>query len=215
MAYRCSSGLTGGSTDGRCGTWPRLCSPSCRGVPWHAGPCEMRCIHMAVLCLFPSESVPLQDQQGGLSVPAIAEFLQLWNTLEELPPLSDQPDQFVWTPSIAGRYSASSAYRCFFIGSTTFELAKRIWKPRAPLRCKVFLWLASLNRCWTADRLARGDCPIRLAALSVIKTMRPSSTCSPPVCLPGRSGRQFLVQLVSYLWPPCTQMRCSKIGGAG
>ena len=65
MAYRCSSGLTGGSTDGRCGTWPRLCSPSCRGVPWHAGPCEMRCIHMAVLCLFPSESVPLQDLQGG------------------------------------------------------------------------------------------------------------------------------------------------------
>jgi hypothetical protein len=28
-------------------------------------------------------------------------------------------------------------------------------KDLAPPRCKYFIWLASLNRCWTADRLAR------------------------------------------------------------
>ena len=43
----------------------------------------------------------------------------------------------------------------FFVGSIHFEPAKRVWKSWAPPRCKFFIWLASLNRCWTADRLAR------------------------------------------------------------
>uniref|UniRef100_A0A453KNY5 Reverse transcriptase zinc-binding domain-containing protein n=1 Tax=Aegilops tauschii subsp. strangulata TaxID=200361 RepID=A0A453KNY5_AEGTS len=29
----------------------------------------------------------------------------------------------------------------------------------APLNVKFFLWLASQNRCWTADRLARRGLP--------------------------------------------------------
>ena len=41
------------------------------------------------------------------------------------------------------------------LGSFGFEPYKRLWKSWAPLRCKIFLWLAMLNRCWTADRLAR------------------------------------------------------------
>jgi hypothetical protein len=36
-----------------------------------------------------------------------------------------------------------------------FEPADRIWKTWALSKCKFFLWLAILDRCWTADRLAR------------------------------------------------------------
>ncbi|GJN20378.1 hypothetical protein PR202_gb07748 [Eleusine coracana subsp. coracana] len=36
-----------------------------------------------------------------------------------------------------------------------FEHWRLIWKTWAPNKCKIFLWLASRNRCWTADRLQR------------------------------------------------------------
>jgi len=92
---------------------------------------------------------------GGLSVPAILDYLELWDTLENVQLLENQPDQHLWTPVSSGTYSARSAYARFFVGSSGFEPYKRLWKSWAPLRCKIFLWLAMLNRCWTADRLAR------------------------------------------------------------
>jgi hypothetical protein len=36
-----------------------------------------------------------------------------------------------------------------------FEPSGKIWGTWAPPRCKFFTWLASLNRCWTTDHLAR------------------------------------------------------------
>jgi hypothetical protein len=41
------------------------------------------------------------------------------------------------------------------MGSVQFELVERIWNSWVLPRCKFFLWLASLNHCWTTDRLAR------------------------------------------------------------
>lgn len=61
----------------------------------------------------------------------------------------------IWLPTSSGEYSAKSAYKWFLAGSTLFELTERIWKSWAPPRCKFFVWLTSLNRCWTADTLAR------------------------------------------------------------
>jgi len=43
----------------------------------------------------------------------------------------------------------------FFCGAVTFEPWHRLWKSWAPSKCKMFLWLAIRNRCWTADRLAK------------------------------------------------------------
>lgn len=37
----------------------------------------------------------------------------------------------------------------------TAQFWQLIWRSWAPLNIKFFLWLASQNHCWTADRLAR------------------------------------------------------------
>lgn len=36
-------------------------------------------------------------------------------------------------------------------------MANRVWKSWAPLRCKYFIWLVSLNKCWTTYQLARRE----------------------------------------------------------
>lgn len=47
----------------------------------------------------------------------------------------------------------------FFVGSLGFPCAEAIWKVHAPLKCKIFIWLAIRRRCWTADRLQRRGLP--------------------------------------------------------
>jgi hypothetical protein len=42
-----------------------------------------------------------------------------------------------------------------FTGSVHFGHYERVWKTWAPSKCHFFLWLTVLNRCWTADRLAK------------------------------------------------------------
>ena len=75
----------------------------------------------------------VSDIGGGLSVPAIVDYLKLWDALENVQLLEDQPDQHLWTPKSSGSYSAHSAYARFFVGSTTFEPSKRLWKSWAPI----------------------------------------------------------------------------------
>ena len=54
----------------------------------------------------------------------------------------------------SGCYSSKSD-KAFFCGAVTFEPWHRLWKTWAPGKCKMFLWLAIRNRCWTADRLVK------------------------------------------------------------
>jgi hypothetical protein len=42
-----------------------------------------------------------------------------------------------------------------FPGSVQFEPYERIWKSRAPPKCRFFMWLIALKKCWTADRLQK------------------------------------------------------------
>ena len=61
-------------------------------------------------------------------------------------------DRFIWRWTADGSYSASSAYRAFFIGMTSLIGAKELWKAWAPPKCKFFFWLLLHNRLWTAAR---------------------------------------------------------------
>lgn len=96
---------------------------------------------------------------GGLPVPALWEFLQLAEVLHEVHLQPDQEDKHVWRMEASGQFSSKSAYHAFFIGSIEFEPWKRLWRTWAPLKVKLFVWLALWNRCWTADRLAKRGLP--------------------------------------------------------
>lgn len=85
----------------------------------------------------------------------MVEYLQLWDALDAVELSTDRPDQHLWTPTASGEFSTRSAYRRYFIGAVGFGPFKRTLMSWAPLRAKYFIWLASLNRCWTADHLAR------------------------------------------------------------
>jgi hypothetical protein len=86
---------------------------------------------------------------------AFSEFFQIWDLVREVRLLSDVPDQHIWTPSSSGSYSSKSAYDRFMMGKVGFAPAELIWRNWAPPRCKFFLCLATRDRCWTADRLAK------------------------------------------------------------
>jgi len=98
------------------------------------------------------------DIQGGLSLIGLYELFQLTDILSDFV-LTQEDDTHIWRFDASGQYTAKSAYLAFFNGATTFEPWRRIWKTWAPAKCKIFLWLAVRNRCWTADRLARRNLP--------------------------------------------------------
>ncbi|GJN20265.1 hypothetical protein PR202_gb07620 [Eleusine coracana subsp. coracana] len=98
------------------------------------------------------------DIQGGLSLVGLYEFFQLWDYIAEVM-LSPEEDMHVCKFDASGQYSTKSAYRAFYNGSITFEPWRRLWKSWPPPKCKIFLWLAIRNRCWTVDRLARRGLP--------------------------------------------------------
>jgi hypothetical protein len=89
---------------------------------------------------------------GSLTTIVIQEFFILDFTQVQLQP--GIAYQHRWLPSTTGDYSAKSAYDRFHAGSVLFEPTERIWKSWAPPKCMFFIWLATLNRCWTTDKLA-------------------------------------------------------------
>ncbi|GJN28797.1 hypothetical protein PR202_gb16962 [Eleusine coracana subsp. coracana] len=94
------------------------------------------------------------DIQGGLSLIGQYEYFLLSDTIREIA-LSLEEDKHTWKFEASGIFSSRSAYQAFFNGSITFEPWRLIWKSWVPGKCKIFLWLAIRNRCWTADRLAK------------------------------------------------------------
>lgn len=62
-------------------------------------------------------------------------------------------DVFTWKLEASGIYSASSAYRLQFMGSTSSPIMKSVWRAWAPSKIKLFSWLLSIKRLLTADRL--------------------------------------------------------------
>jgi hypothetical protein len=62
------------------------------------------------------------------------------------------PDRFVWKWTTDGAYSASSAYRSFFIGRSMLVGVKHLWHANAPPKVRFFFWVTLHGRLWTAER---------------------------------------------------------------
>jgi hypothetical protein len=99
-----------------------------------------------------------RDIQGLLGIHEIGQYLTLWHMIQDTA-LSDQPDQLVWKWTASGIYTANSCYLATFHGSTPSCSWKLVWKTWAPPKVKFFHWLANMDRCWTAERLARHGLP--------------------------------------------------------
>ena len=73
--------------------------------------------------------------------------------------LNDDEDKHEWRHEASGCFSPASYYKILFMGSITFEPWKRLWKSWGPPKCKMFLWLAMRDKCWTVDRLHKNGLP--------------------------------------------------------
>lgn len=66
----------------------------------------------------------VRDIMGPLTTEVLCDYVQVWELLESVHLDKAVSDRFVWKWSADGRYSASSAYRAFFIGLTSLWGAK-------------------------------------------------------------------------------------------
>jgi hypothetical protein len=97
----------------------------------------------------------ISNIQGGLTVGVIVEFLNLWDALRLVELQPEKEDNHFFRTANNDRYLANAACESLFMGSTQFEPCERIWQSWAPPKCKFFMWLVALRRCWTNDRLQK------------------------------------------------------------
>lgn len=85
----------------------------------------------------------------------LCKYVDLWEKLEDVCLQPSVADRFVWKWTKSGQYTASSAYRSFFVGQTTILGTNELWKASAPPKVKFFSWLTIHGRLWAADRRKR------------------------------------------------------------
>jgi hypothetical protein len=69
----------------------------------------------------------VSDIGGAITVQLLAEFLQIWDLVEEVV-LKEGSGQHGWKFSQSGCYTSKSAYLAFFVGSIKFGPWRRIGK---------------------------------------------------------------------------------------
>lgn len=70
----------------------------------------------------------VKDIVGAPTVSVLYDYIQA----EHIHLNQFESDRFIWHWTASGEYSASSAYRLFFIGMTTLRDAKEIWRAVVP-----------------------------------------------------------------------------------
>ena len=96
----------------------------------------------------------VRDLVGALTVQVLLDYLRIWGIVQEVHLDEGVQDRLVWRWTSDGNYSATSAYRALFAGSSRPLGAKELWKVNALGKVKHFL-VALHKRCWTAVRRHR------------------------------------------------------------
>jgi hypothetical protein len=97
----------------------------------------------------------IRDDSGSLSTQALSQYVVLWERIQGVQLIANVEDRFVWKWTATQQYSAASAYRAFFHDQCGLPVAWTLAKTLTPARCKFFIWLSLLGRCWTSARLQR------------------------------------------------------------
>jgi hypothetical protein len=96
-----------------------------------------------------------RDITGAPTASVLCDYVRVSEAVEGIQLNQLEADRFVWRWTANGEYSASSAYRSFFIGMTSLRGAKEVWGAAVPPKVKFFFWLALHGRLWTAERRRR------------------------------------------------------------
>jgi hypothetical protein len=83
------------------------------------------------------------------------QYLHLRERIHQVVLQRDVQDSVAWRWLALGVYSASSAYAVLNLGQTSLLGAKEVWKSKALMEIKFFLWLVLQDSCWTSERLHR------------------------------------------------------------
>ena len=101
----------------------------------------------------------------NLTQAAIMQFINIHDSLSEINLVQDHPDKVSWRWTPNGVYSATSVYQMQFEGSLRFNFREIIWNSEAPLKCRIYGWLAILGKCNTADCLMKKGWPHNAACV--------------------------------------------------
>jgi hypothetical protein len=90
----------------------------------------------------------IKDLMHNVTPNIVADYIRLWMVIGGLnfDPSDTRSDEIVWLWSASGEYTAKSAYRMEFQGSTRSNFRALIWQVWAPSRCKFSIWLMLQNR---------------------------------------------------------------------
>jgi hypothetical protein len=72
------------------------------------------------------------------------QCINLWEKIERVE-RNEQDDRFIWNGAASGTYSAKDTYMMLCHGGVLDGSHEQVWKIRAPLKCKIFTWLALQN----------------------------------------------------------------------
>lgn len=79
---------------------------------------------------------------GAPTAAVLYEYLNVWELVQSVVLVPGMADRFVWRWTESGNYSASLAYRAFFVGMTSLAGAKFVWRATTPPKVKFFFWIA-------------------------------------------------------------------------
>ena len=88
----------------------------------------------------------IDDVDYSLTEQLIADFVALWEKLQQVDLIPTQQDRIIWLHTSDGHYTARSAYELQFVGNTNSATAGAIWQTKVPPKCRFFIWLMLQNK---------------------------------------------------------------------